>query len=293
MARAPSTASRSPSPRGGGERVDAHQHFWRLERGDYGWLTAADHPALFRDFGPDDLAPVIGAAGIERTVLVQAAPTAEETQFLLEVAEATAFVAGVVGWVDLAAPGAPQAVSELARSPKLKGLRPMLQDLPEDAWILRPDLSPALDAIEAAGLVFDALVRPRHLSCLMRLIERRPGLKVVIDHGAKPAIAVGALHDWARAMRTIARETDAACKLSGLASEAGPDWAVDSLRPYADLLIAEFGPERLLWGSDWPVVEEAGGYGRWLAAAEALCEGLSKDERALVFGETAARVYGL
>jgi L-fuconolactonase len=274
-------------------QIDAHQHFWRVDRGDYGWLTPDAHPTIYRDFGPDDLAPLMGAVGVQRTVLVQAAPTATETQFLLEIAHATPFVAGVVGWADFEAPDAAERVAVLAADTALLGLRPMLQDLADDASILRPALAPALDAIEAGGLSLDALVTPRHLPHLARFLERRPELKVVIDHGAKPDIAAGALANWSDAMRAIARDTGAVCKLSGLVTEAGDGWTTERLKPFVDVLLEAFGPARLMWGSDWPVVDEAGGYAAWRAAAEALTAQLTAEDRALVFGGTAAAFYGI
>ena len=274
-------------------QVDAHQHFWRVARGDYGWLTSAAHSAICRDFGPDDLRPLLGAAEVERTVLVQAAPTLAETEFLLELATATPFVAGVVGWADFEAPGAAATIEKLARDSALIGLRPMLQDLADDAWILRPALAPALDAVRAAGLRFDALVTPRHLPHLARFLRGRPDLRVVIDHGAKPDIAHGALENWADAVRAIANDTGAFCKLSGLVTEAGEGWTEAQLKPFVEVLIEAFGPGRLMWGSDWPVVNEAGGYGAWRAAAEALTAQLSAADRARIFGGTAAAFYGI
>ncbi|HVM99713.1 MAG TPA: amidohydrolase family protein [Caulobacteraceae bacterium] len=274
-------------------RIDAHQHFWRPGRGDYGWLTPEAHPAICRDFGPDDLAPLLDGAGVERTVLVQAAPTAAETAFLLGLAAATPFVAGVVGWADLEAPGAPAAIAALATDPNLVGLRPMLQDLADDAWILRPSVAPALDAMERAGLRFDALVKPRHLPHLARLLAARPALKVVIDHGAKPDIAGRDIDRWAAEMRAIAANSGACCKLSGLVTEADEKWTEGDLAPYVDLLLDAFGPARLMWGSDWPVVNEAGGYAAWHSAAAALTERCSPDDRDLIFGGTAAAFYAI
>ncbi|HWF78225.1 MAG TPA: amidohydrolase family protein [Caulobacteraceae bacterium] len=274
-------------------RIDAHQHFWRVSRGDYGWLTPDAHPAICRDFGPDDLAPLLGAAGVERTVLVQAAPTEAETAFLLEIATATPFVAGVVGWTDLAAPDAPARIEALASRPNLLGLRPMLQDECDDAWILHPRVGAALDAMERTGLTFDALIKPRHLPHIARLIESRASLRLVIDHGAKPDIAAGGLGGWAEQMLAIGRGSGAFCKLSGLASEARAGWRADDLEPFVDVLLDAFGPARLMWGSDWPVVNEAGGYAAWRAAAEALTAHLTDGDRALIFGGTAAAFYGL
>ncbi|MDJ1157491.1 amidohydrolase family protein [Chelatococcus sp. SYSU_G07232] len=270
--------------------VDAHQHFWRLARGDYGWLTP-DLAALYRDFGADDLAPLLDRHGIARTILVQAAPTVAETRFLLDEAARTRFVAGVVGWADFAAPDAADVIAGLAADPLLVGLRPMVQDIADDDWLLRPDLAPALDACVAHGLVFDALVLPRHLPRLLVFLARHPELTVVLDHGAKPTIRDGRLDPWRADMAAVAARPNTWCKLSGLATEAGPDWTVAALRPYVDHLLAVFGPERLLWGSDWPVVNLAGGYDRWREAALALVAPLGASERAAILGGNAARVY--
>jgi L-fuconolactonase len=274
-------------------QVDAHQHFWRLARGDYGWLTADAHPMISRDFEPDDLQPLMAQAGIERTILVQAAPTTEETGFLLQVASEHSFVAGVVGWVDLEAQGAVRAIEDLAKSAKLRGFRPMLQDLGDEAWILRPSIEPAIEAMTRSGLRFDALVTPRHLPHLARFLSVHEDLPVVIDHGAKPDIARGEIASWRTAITDIARNSAALCKLSGLVTEAGPRWSVAQLRPYVDTLIEAFGPDRLMWGSDWPVVNEAGGYEAWRAAAETLTADLDAAARTAIFGGAAARFYGI
>ncbi|MGH7155927.1 MAG: amidohydrolase family protein, partial [Acetobacteraceae bacterium] len=209
--------------------IDAHHHVWRPARGYYGWLTP-DLP-IFRDYTLDDLRPLLD--GVVATVLVQAAPTEAETEFLLETARGSGgLVRGVVGWTDLAAGGAAERVTAMACDPLLKGLRPMLQDIAETEWVLRPDLGPALRAMESAGLRFDALIQPRHLRAVLRLCERHPDLPVVIDHAAKPDIARGTLEPWASEIGRIARETTALCKLSGLVTEAAPGWRVDDLRPF-------------------------------------------------------------
>ncbi|MEO8114039.1 MAG: amidohydrolase family protein [Phenylobacterium sp.] len=274
-------------------RVDAHHHLWRIARGDYHWLSKAEFPILYRDFMPDDFALLLAAARIDRTILVQAAETVAETEFLLAIAEATPFVGGVVGWVDFTAVQAPAQIDRLAGNPRLVGMRPMLQDLPDSDWILRDEVQPAIRALAAHGLRFDALVRPAQLPAIRRLLDRYPDLPVVIDHGAKPPIAAGELDDWACHMRAIARDSRAVCKLSGLPGEAPPGWTVETLRPYADVLIEAFGPARLMFGSDWPVLNLSGDYAGWLTAAEALTAGLSKAEQAQVFGGVAASFYGL
>jgi L-fuconolactonase len=272
--------------------VDAHQHFWRLARGDYGWLTPA-LASIYRDFEPADLEPLLARAGIDATVLVQAAPTVAETRFLLELAAGVPFVAGVVGWAPLDAPDAPDVVGALARDPRLRGLRPMIHDLPDVDWMLGPGVARGLRAIEAAGLTFDALVRPRHLANLRRLLARHPDLRVVIDHAAKPEIAAGRREPWAGDMAALARETRAWVKLSGLLTEDGANWSVDRLRPYVDHLLEHFGAERLIFGSDWPVVTLRAGYADWLAAAHALLAGLDQAAQSRVLGLNAIACYGL
>ena len=268
-------------------RIDAHHHVWRVDRGDYGWLTP-DLP-ICRDYGLADLRPLLGE--ITATVLVQAAPTETETAFLLDTARGSGgLVRGVVGWTDLAAPDAPGRIAAMAADPLLLGLRPMLQDIAETGWILRAEVQPALQAMAAAGLRFDALVQPRHLPLLPDVCARHPALRVVIDHGAKPAIAAGRFQPWADAIARVDRETAAACKLSGLVTEAAPGWKAADLRPYVDHLLACFGPDRLMWGSDWPVVNLAGGYTRWRDAALEL---LGATDRNPVLGGTAAAFYGL
>jgi L-fuconolactonase len=270
--------------------IDAHQHFWRLARGDYGWLTPALAP-IHRDFGPLDLAPILARHGIERTILVQAAPTVAETEFLLAIARATPYVAGVVGWVDFEARDAPDAVACLAADPRLVGLRPMVQDIADDDWLARPSHAPVFEAMVAHGLVFDALVLPRHLPRLVRVLERHPALTVVVDHGAKPRIREREIDGWRADLATVATHRQAYCKLSGLVTEAPPDAGLDVLLPYIDTLLALFGPDRLPWGSDWPVVELAGGYDRWRQTSLAALAGLSAAERAAVLGGTAERLY--
>ena len=274
-------------------RIDAHQHFWRIDRGDYGWLTQEAHPKIARDFLDPDLEPLLKAAKIDRTILVQAAPTEAETCYLLELARDTPFVAAVVGWIDFEAADAPTRIARLCANPKFMGLRPMLQDIGQEEWILKPEFARVFDAMQRGKLRFDALVKPRHLPALAELIDRYPDLAVVIDHGAKPDIAKGRLDVWKPYIRHIAKETNAYCKLSGLASEAGPGWSAATLKPYVEVLLESFGPERLMWGSDWPVLNEAGDYASWLGACVSLTSGLSTSDREAIFGGTAAKFYGV
>jgi L-fuconolactonase len=274
-------------------RIDSHQHFWRLSRGDYGWLNGENFPKIARDFLPDDLAPLLKGATIDKTILVQAAPSEAETGFLLEVAHATPFVAGVVGWSDFDALDTADRIASLAANPTLVGLRPMIQDIAETDWMLRTELAPALNAMQRLDLRFDALVKPPHLPALAEFLHRYPDLAVVIDHGAKPDIAGRELEHWAMLMRHIAKNSNARCKLSGLAFQAGPDWSAHGLKLYVDVLLECFGPSRLMWGSDWPVLNEVGDYESWLAACETLTEQLTASEREEVFGGTAADFYGI
>lgn len=270
--------------------MDAHQHFWRLDRGDYGWLTPA-LGAIHRDFGPADLAPILARHRIARTILVQAAPTEAETAWLLDVARGTPFVAGVVGWTDFEARDAPEAIARLAHGEKLVGLRPMVQDIADPDWLARPSIAPAFEAMAAHGLVFDALVLPRHLPRLAGVLERHPGLAVVVDHGAKPRIRERELDAWRAAMAAIAAHPGTCCKLSGLVTEARSGDGAAELAPWIDALVGLFGPARLIWGSDWPVVELAGGYDRWRAITLEALEDLAADEREAVLGGNAERVY--
>jgi len=273
--------------------VDAHHHVWSLARGDYGWLTP-DLAAIHRDFSMRDLAPLIEQANVTTTVLVQAAPTVAETRHLLDVAKhSNGVVKGVVGWVDLGAPDAIPTLTRLARNHLLKGVRPMLQDLPDPSWILRAEVGRTLAALPRLGLRFDALVKPAQLPALLPMIDRHPDLAVVVDHGAKPEIAAGEWEPWARLMRAVADNPRVRCKLSGLVTEAGPGWTIDVLRRYFDHLVEIFGPKRLMWGSDWPVVNLAGTYQSWYAATVALTSGWSSEDRAALMGGTARRFYGL
>lgn len=272
--------------------IDAHQHFWRVDRGDYGWLTPAVGP-IYRDFAPADLEPLLAAHGVVGTVLVQAAPTEAETRFMLEIADAHDFVRGVVGWVDMEAADAPERIAELAAHPKLVGLRPMVQDIADDDWLLRSGLAPAFRAIAAHDLVFDALVLPRHLSRLAVVLQRHPDLRVVVDHGAKPQIRDRAFEPWARDIAAIAADGRTVCKLSGLVTEAAPGWSAADLAPYAAHLLASFGPDRLVFGSDWPVMTLASGYGDWLAAVRGFLAGLTDAGRAAVLHDNAVQLYRL
>jgi L-fuconolactonase len=271
-------------------RIDAHHHLWSPARGDYGWLTP-ELTQLYRDFTLPDLVPHLAAAGIEGTILVQAAPTEAETRYLLEIANAAELVRGVVGWTDFDAADAVPRIDALCAQQLLVGLRPMVQDIADDDWLLRPALAPPLAAMARGGLVFDALVKPRHLQNLLQIVDRHTELTFVLDHCSKPTLASGETTRWQRDLARLAERPNIVCKLSGLVTEAKPDWQADDLRRTVDHVLACFSPQRIMWGSDWPVVNLAGGYAPWFAATETLLADLSPHEKADILGGTAARIY--
>lgn len=273
--------------------VDSHQHFWSLNRGDYAWLTPTLE-AIFRDFEPEHLAPLLSECGISHTVLVQAAPTVEETAYLLSLAEKSNFVAGVVGWVDFDdAAKALATLRQFARHAKFVGVRPMIHDIDDPRWILNPSHTPVFDELITLDLCFDALVRPGHLPVLQELLLRHPALRVVVDHGGKPGIAFQEWDPWAADMRSIAQSTTAFCKISGLITEAADGAGYEGLVPYMDYLLDCFGAERLMWGSDWPVLNLNGDYVRWHGAAARWAKQLDPQAQAAIFGGNASRFYRL
>lgn len=271
-------------------RIDAHHHLWKLARGDYGWLTPELAP-IHRDFALSDLQPHLDAVGIEGTILVQAAATEAETLYLLDIAKSADLVRGVVGWTDFDASDGVARIDRLAEHKLLLALRPMVQEIADDDWLLRPALSPLLAAMARHGLVFDALVKPRHLPRLLRVVDRHPDMTFVLDHCGKPELASGELDAWQRDIALLAERPNIVCKLSGLVTEAKPDWQIADLGRVVDHVCNRFSPRRLLWGSDWPVVNLAGDYARWFAASETLLAKWSADEKAAIFGGNAARIY--
>ncbi|WP_201829249.1 amidohydrolase family protein [Microvirga zambiensis] len=272
-------------------RIDSHMHVWQVSRGDYGWLTP-DLKPLYRDFGIDDVRAAWDAAGIDGAVLVQAAPTVAETRYLLAVAKSEKRVKGVVGWIDMLAPDAVDELEGLATDTALRGIRPMLQDIPDDDWMLKRELSPVYRAIVDLGLRFDALVLPRHLPNLLRMIERHPDLPIVIDHGAKPHIGES-LDSWHKDMAALAAIPHVHCKLSGLVTECRGQVSKEALVPAVQALLEMFGPQRLMFGSDWPVCTLRSPYAAWWQWANELTASLSAQEKDAVFGATAQRFYGL
>ena len=275
-------------------QIDAHQHYWNPARGDYGWMPK-DDPVLTRPYGPADLAPQIAAHGITHTVLVQAAPTVHETEYMLGLADATPHVAAVVGWIDFETPSDLAHLKRLANHPKFAGVRPMIQDIPDDDWMLRDDVQWAFRAIADLGLTFDALGFPRHLANFHTILTRYPDLRAVVDHCMKPQIrdhSDASFRHWADGISRLA-DTGAWCKFSALVTEADPDWTVAELQPYAEHVFRAFGAERVMWGSDWPVVRLRCEYDTWRAAAEQLTATLTEPEKGWVFGGTASEFYRL
>ena len=272
--------------------IDSHQHFWDPARGDYGWL----HPgsALYRTYGPIDLAPLLEANGILGSILVQAAPTAHETDYLLELARDTPWILGVIGWIDLAARDAPLRIRERASNPLFVGVRPMLQDLAKRDWILGSELIPGVEAVQEAGLTFDALVQADQLTVIAALADRHPSLSIVLDHAGKPPFAVpSALASWRREIQSLAKRCNVSCKLSGLMTELEGLGGDERLDPCMDVLIDLFGPDRLLWGSDWPVAATAIEYSDWLIRCRSRIECQLPSHHAAIFGGNARRLYGL
>ena len=275
-------------------KIDSHQHFWTPGRGDHIWMPQ-DNPILNRTYLPQDLGPILRGEGIDGTVLVQAAATVNETEYMLGLADASGFVKGVVGWVDFENPADAATLKRLKGHPKFKGVRPMIQDIPDDAWMLRDDVQWAYKAICDNDLTFDGLGFPRHLGHFLTLLNRYPTMRVVIDHCMKPQIrdhSPANFQHWADGMSRLA-DTGAHCKFSALITEANADWTVAALKPYVDHVLAAFGPERVMWGSDWPVCRLRAEYEVWHSAAQDLTANLSQAARAQIFGQTAQTFYRL
>lgn len=276
-------------------RIDAHQHFWQLENPFCNWPTPAE-AAIHRDFTPADFIPLAQNHQIEASVLVQAAPSEDETSYLLSLARQHDFIGAVVGWIDMESRSAPRQLRELARHRKFRGIRPMLQSIADPCWILDPAFDDIFLLLEQQDLSFDALVTPVHLEAIRVLAGRHPGLSIIIDHAAKPAIreasnAPHVLQDWRMHMSLFAALPQVSCKISGLLTEAAPDAKLADLRSCLDHLYDVFGPSRLLWGSDWPVLGLAADYGRWIELCEEWLLDKPVDEQALIWRENARHIY--
>ncbi|WP_405877063.1 amidohydrolase family protein [Streptomyces sp. NBC_01136] len=277
--------------------VDAHHHVWDLAVRDQAWITGPELAPLRRTFSLSDLRPLAERAGVGATVMVQTVTVPEETPEMLAQAASDPLVAGVVGWTDLTAPDVADTLARLRELPgggRLVGIRHQVQSEPDPRWLVREDVLRGLSAVADAGLAYDLVILPHQLPAAAAAARRLPGLRFVLDHVGKPAIVAGALEPWASELRALAAEPNTFCKLSGLVTEADwHGWTVDDLRPFAATVLGAFGPDRVMYGSDWPVCTVAADYTEVLDAARALTVGLSVDERAGVFGGTAVNAYRL
>ena len=272
--------------------VDAHHHLWDPARGDYGWMPP-DDPVLSRTYSLAEAEAIFLDHGVVQSVIVQAAPTIAETDYMLGLADNSAVIAGVVGWIDFENRDDRRELERFARHPKFRSVRPMVQDIADDDWLLRPAFRWAFDAIRDLGLAFDALGFPRHSLRFLEIFQLYSELRVVIDHCLKPNIREGHFDAWAAGMERFARETSAQIKLSGLVTEAGTDCSATAFKPYVDHVLASFGPDRVMWGSDWPVCRLRMEYGDWLASAQALTSHLGADAQSALFSTNAQRFYRL
>lgn len=277
--------------------IDAHQHFWRLDQPrpfDYAWLDAPAMAPLRRDFLPEHLEPQLCAAGVDRSVLVQTQHHLRENRWALELADRHEFIAGVVGWVDLAGDDCEEQVLRFSEHLKFVGVRHVTQDEPDDDFIVRPAVLRGLKVLEKHGVPFDLLFYLKHLRHVPALAAQLPELPMVIDHLAKPRIKDQAIDDWLPGLKAAAAFGNVYCKLSGMITEANwRRWTADDLKPYVQAALASFGPGRLMFGSDWPVCELAGSYQRVHEALIAALGPLSEAERAMIFGDTARCFYAL
>jgi L-fuconolactonase len=278
-------------------RIDAHHHFWRYSLAEYGWIDD-QMQLLRRNFLPADLKPLLDGAGVMGAIAVQARQTLEETRWLLSLAGDktgdSTWMKGVVGWAPIAAADFQEVLADLKQNKKLKGLRHLIQDEPDNQFILNDAFNRGIDALRDTGLVYDIVIHARHLPQTLRFVDRHPHQSFVLDHCAKPPILSGELEPWATHMRELARRPNVCCKLSGLPTEADwQQWTSASLEPYWRVVLEAFGPSRLLFGSDWPVSLIAGSYQRWVDIVTEWVAPLSATEQDAIWSGTASRVYSL
>jgi len=268
--------------------IDAHQHYWLLNSGHGDW-PSPELPTIYKDFTPGDLTEHLRECGIDGTIAVQSNPHLGDTYFLLELADEHDGILGVVGWVDLTSPDAAQEISRLARHPKFKGVRAMLQGLPANNWIADDKIQAAIDALMAHDLSLDVLVLPKHLNGVVAFAKRNHRLRIVIDHGGKPDIAHRQTEPWLNDIQRLAALPNVYCKLSGLLTEAAPGDKVEALQPYMDTILEVFGAQRVMWGSDWPVVNLASSYNEWWRITRKYLN----DHEALSISESASLIMGI
>lgn len=275
------------------ERIDAHHHLWRYSEEEYSWIGPGMQ-AIARDFLPYSLQSELGASGVSGSVVVQTRQTLPETEWLLGLADGSAWIRGVVGWAPIADRHFPAILEKLRTSKKLKGLRHIIQAEPDDEFILRQEFNAGIKALGASGLVYDILIYERHLPAAIRFVDRHPNQVFVLDHLAKPRIRERVLEPWRTNLLELGKRENLYCKLSGMVTEADwSKWTVSDLRPYVHAALQAFGPARLMFGSDWPVCLLASTYDRWYRTAEELLSELSETEKKLVLGTVAARIYSL
>jgi L-fuconolactonase len=273
--------------------IDSHHHLWKYSAAEYGWITP-QMPAIKRDFLPEDLEQLMHYFGIEGTVAVQARQTVEETAWLLDLAAKHPIIRGVVGWVPLTeGAGVKRHLDRFASNPKLRGVRHVIQDEPDPRYILRNDFNTGVHTLLDYNLRYDILIYERHLPAAIQFVDRHPKQVFILDHVAKPRIKEKILSPWDRDMRELAKRQNVYCKLSGMITEAGPDWTPERLQPYIDLVLEAFGPKRVMYGSDWPVMLLAGDYARWFGVVSNAIGKLSKAEQDRIMGGTAAEAYGI
>ena len=273
--------------------VDSHQHFWQVGHFDYPWMKPHDE-VLYRDYLPPQLQPILKQCGVARTVLVQASNSLSETYWLLNLAERYPFIAGVVGWIDLADPEMEPELDVLTANAKFKGVRHLVESEPADNWLAQQSVLRGLRVLEKHRVAYDLLVRTHHLKHVKTVAETCPSLALVVDHIAKPPIATGEITEWAKELNQLAAYPNINCKLSGLVTEANhTSWTGEDLRPYVEQALELFGPERLMFGSDWPVCLLASSYNRVLESFQSLLAELAEDDRNRIFGENATRFYRL
>ncbi|HEX6686838.1 MAG TPA: amidohydrolase family protein [Candidatus Limnocylindrales bacterium] len=273
--------------------VDAHQHFWNLERVEYPWLTA-QHGPIFRSFEEPDLESQMDAAGVDRSVIVQSMDSFADTDYMIEVADRWPRIAAIVGWVPLTRPDdAAEALKRYTADPRIVGVRHLIHDEPDPDWLRRDDVQEGLGVLAAHDLSFDVVaVLPRHLELVPHISERHPDLRMVIDHLAKPPIAERGWQPWADLLRAAAENPHVYAKLSGLNTAADwATWTAEDLRPYADYALEVFGADRVMFGSDWPVSVLAGGYPKVWAETQRLLDSFTETEKGKILGGTASAFY--
>jgi L-fuconolactonase len=274
-------------------RIDAHQHFWNYSAAEYPWIGAGLE-RLARDYLPSDLEPLLAAKQIDGSVAVQARQSVEESLWLLALAKAHPLVKGVVGWVDLRSDRVGDDLRVLAANPTFVGVRHVVQDEPDPRFVLGEGFIRGLRQLRQHGLTYDLLLYPTQLPAAIELVELLPEQPFVVDHLAKPRIVAGEIDGWGRDIRAIARHDNVCCKVSGMVTEAvRRGWNRDDFTPYLDVVLEAFGPERLMFGSDWPVCLLAGEYADVAAIPRDYFSRLSATEQRMIWGDTAAGFYGL